>query len=92
MTRPWEPRDITARLGRHAVRLGDNLTKDKDSVEHFQIFLLRNFLDLLRSAMDDEEVDPEVARRVINLVMYGGYPMPGQRGIIERWVRESPLD
>lgn len=70
-------------LHRHLRRLGvDKVVRD-DPVAHLQVSMLRDTLSLLRSALDDEGVAPNVARRVIERVIYGGTPMP--------WVSEQRI-
>lgn len=59
-------------LDRHARRVG--VKPEQDVAAQFQMSLLRNFIDLLHSALDDEHMDPDVTRRIIERVIYGGMP------------------
>lgn len=61
-------------LDRHLSRAGAK--KHEDPMAQLQIAILRNHLDLLRSALDDEHVDPDTARRVVERVIYGATPNP----------------
>jgi hypothetical protein len=73
-------------LERHLVRTGGDAAIIRDPTSQFQVALLRDFLRVLNSALDDELVDPAVTRRVLERVIYGSVPQPAlvdQR--IEEW-------
>lgn len=72
-------------LDRHLGRTGTRRATDLDPASYFQVHLLRHFLRVLHSALDDEHVDPEVSRRVIERVIYGGVPQPAA---VEQMLRD----
>lgn len=61
-------------LDRHVGRM--SVKKHEDPLAQLQIAILRNHLDLMRAALDDEHVDPGTARRIIERVIYGATPNP----------------
>lgn len=65
-------------LNRHLGRTGARQTANEDAAAHLQVAILRDFLRVLHSALDDEHIDPEVSRRVIERVIYGGVPQPAE--------------
>lgn len=65
-------------LERHLARTGAAKAAREDPAAQLQVALLRDFLDVLRAALDDEHVDPDVARRVVERVIYGSVPSPAE--------------
>ncbi len=63
-------------LNRHLHRTGADRAAATDPAAQLQVAMLRDFLGLLRAALDDEHTDPETARRIIERVMYGAAPQP----------------
>jgi hypothetical protein len=63
-------------LNRHLNRIGAQRAVDGDAASHLQVSMLRHFLRVMHSALDDEHIDPDVTRRVIERVIYGGSPQP----------------
>ena len=49
------------------------------------VAILRDFLGVLRAALDDEHVDPDIARRIVERVIYGGVPSYAE---VEQRIRE----
>lgn len=67
--------------GRDAVRararrLGLGDAANCDPLANAQIKLLEMFVSQLEQALQDEGVDPEVARKVVSRVIQGGLPHP----------------
>lgn len=65
-------------LNRHLSRTGTRKAVETDPAAHLQVALLRQFLDVLRAALDDEHVDPDASRRVVERVIYGSVPSPAE--------------
>lgn len=63
-------------LDRHLHRTGADRAAHQDPAAHLQVAILRDFLRVLHSALDDEHIDPEVSRRVLERVVYGAAPQP----------------
>lgn len=63
-------------LDRHLQRVGATQTVRSDATAHYQANMLRYFLAIIESALDDEGVDRQVAERVLSKVMYGCTPQP----------------
>jgi hypothetical protein len=85
MSSPWErddyhqfgrDRSTDDLLDRHLRRVGARDATSQDPAAHFQVAMLRDFLRLLRAALDDEHIEPGAAQRVIERVIYGGVPQP----------------
>lgn len=70
---PPRARDL---LNRHLHRIGT--PRPEDGMAQLQIALLRHHLDLTHSALDDEGIDPEVTRRVLERIIYGAAPNPAE--------------
>ncbi len=76
------PRDL---LDRHLNRVGAREAVHRDPAAMLQLNVLRMLLDVVHSACDDEHLDPEVTRRILDKVIYGGVP---QRPAVEQLLQE----
>lgn len=63
-------------LSRHLHRIGADETNLRDPHGYAQTSMLRLFLNVLQSALDDEHLDPEVAQRIVERLIYGAVPQP----------------
>lgn len=63
-------------LDRHLSRTGAREAVRTDPFASVTVNILRDFLRLLRAALDDEHIEPDIARRVVERVMLGGVPSP----------------
>lgn len=61
-------------LDRHLARTGGVKAVREDPMAKLQVTILREFLGVLEAALADEHIDPGVARRVVERVIYGGVP------------------
>jgi len=61
-------------LFRHLRRTRGDQAVREDPMAKLQVTILRGFLDVLRAALDDENVESDTTRRVIERVIYGGVP------------------
>lgn len=65
-------------LDRHLGRTGARKASNEDAAANVQVSMLRDLLRVLHAALDDEHVDPDIGRRVIERVIYGGVPQPSE--------------
>jgi hypothetical protein len=79
---------VSERVDRHLRRTGGRAYYD-DALTNLTINLTRDVLALVDAALDDEGIDPVVAGRVIDRVIYGAVPLPEQ--VAERKRREERL-
>lgn len=85
-------------LTHHMYRTGADEAAKHDPAATLQIHLLRDFVNMLAAALDDEHVDPDIARNVIERVIYGGVPNPGEvyqrlrerRQLVEAIEKQAP--
>lgn len=75
-------------LDRHLGRTGAAASASRDPAAHLQVAVLRDFLRVLQCALDDENIDPDTTRRVIERVIYGGVPQPA---VVEQLLTERQL-
>lgn len=61
-------------LTRHLRRVGIS-PHVVDAAANLQISILRDLINIAHSALDDEEIPPEVTRRVLDRIIYGGSPL-----------------
>jgi hypothetical protein len=78
MTQPWDRENSRTheRLRAHARRTGADRAAATDPTAHLQYEMLRHLLTMAESALDDEHVDPDTARRVLDRLIYGCTPNP----------------
>jgi hypothetical protein len=79
---------VSERIDRHLRRTGGRAYYD-DALTSLTINLTRDVLTLVDAALDDEGIDPVVAGRVIDRVIYGAVPLPEH--VAERKRREEHL-
>lgn len=72
-------------LHRHLDRVGARKAVHQDPAAALQLNVLRMLLDVVHSACDDEHLDPQVTRRILDKVIYGGVP---QRPVVEQLLAE----
>ena len=65
-------------LNRHLARTCGNAAVVTDAAAQHQVAVLRDVLAVVRAALDDEQVPADVARRVIERVIYGAVPQLAQ--------------
>jgi hypothetical protein len=77
-------------LDRHLRRTGAREAALQDPAAHLQVAMLRDFLRMLQAALDDEHVESDVVRRIVERVMYGAVPHPAEverrLAIQQRWI------
>lgn len=81
-------------LDRHLGRTGADASATRDPAANLQVAILRDFLRVLHCALDDEDLDPDTTRRVIERVIYGGVPQPAavEQLLAERKLRVEQLE
>jgi hypothetical protein len=85
MTRPWYPGGGAAdRLRAHARRVGADRAAATDPTAALQLNLLRHTVAMLEAALDDEDIAPTTAQRVLDRVIYGCTPNPAEVAERER--------
>ncbi len=61
-------------IERYSIRLGNPGAARTDPYFQYHLTLLRNLLTIVEISLEDQGVDPEIARKVIRHVVFGGYP------------------
>lgn len=60
----------------HLRRSGAEYAEFTDPLTNVTTNLLRDLLRLVDAALEDEDIDPAVSRRVLERVIYGAVPLP----------------
>jgi hypothetical protein len=66
-----EQRDDRGEFNKRLERLVDSKLYQSDAFYHSQVSTFRTWLIVTELAMKDEDIDPSVAERVLNRVVYG---------------------
>lgn len=64
-------------IAEHLHRSGADRAEATDALTSLTVGLLRDMLRLVDAAMEDEEIDPATARRILERAIFGAVPLPG---------------
>lgn len=76
--------DPLSRLRRHAYWVGAERAAKKDPTAAYLLDALQHFLSVAQAAMEDEDVPPQTAVRILDRLIYGCVPNPIQSAERER--------
>jgi hypothetical protein len=69
-------RRVDELIRRHLRRSGTEHADLTDPLTHLTTGVLRDILRLVDAALDDEQIDPAIARRILERIIYGAVPLP----------------
>lgn len=81
-------------LNRHLDRTGSGAASRNDPTAQLQVNMLRQFLELVDAALEDEHVPRDTAIRVIDRLIYGAVPSPveaAERQRLMQKIADLPL-
>lgn len=81
---PYGWRRTSELLDRHLARTGGREAASLDPMAQLQLAVLRDVLAIVHSACDDEGLDPDTTRRIVDRVIYGGMPSLAQAEYAQR--------